>query len=53
MPFLNEKNKNNFQATVDKAVPSRNSIAHCTPLNGDDFRFVEVRFKDILKMIKS
>lgn len=53
LPFLNEKDKNSFKATIDKAIPSRNSIAHCTPLTNEDFKFVEVRFKDILKMIKS
>ena len=52
-PFLNEKDKNTFQALVDKAIPSRNSIGHCTQLSADDFRFVEVRFRDILKMIKN
>ncbi len=51
LPFLKEKNKNSFQATIDKAIPSRNSLAHCTPLTGEDFKFVEVRFKDILNMI--
>jgi len=51
--FLNEKDKNSFKATIDKAISSRNSIAHCTPLTNEDFKFVEVRFKDILKMIKS
>ncbi len=50
--FLEETDKNSFQATIDKAIPSRNSIAHCTSLNGEDLKFVEVRFKDILKMIK-
>ena len=53
LPFLRETNKNSFQATIDKAISSRNSIAHCTSLTSEDFRFVEVRFKDILKMIKS
>lgn len=53
LPYLNEKDKNSFQVTIDKAIPSRNSIAHCTPLTNEDFKFVEVRFKDILKMIKS
>jgi len=53
LPFLNEKDKSNFKATVDKAIPSRNSIAHCTTLTEEDYKVVEVRFKDILKMIKS
>jgi DNA-binding Lrp family transcriptional regulator len=53
IPLLNEKDKNSFKATIDKAIPSRNSIAHCTPLTNEDFKFVEVRFRDILNMIKS
>jgi DNA-binding Lrp family transcriptional regulator len=53
LPFLEEGNKNSFQLTVDRAIPSRNSIAHCTSLTEEDFRFVEIRFKDILNMIKS
>jgi DNA-binding MarR family transcriptional regulator len=53
LPFLNERDKHSFRVTIDKAIPSRNSIAHCTPLSTEDFKFVEVRFKDILKMIKS
>jgi DNA-binding MarR family transcriptional regulator len=53
LPFLNEKDKSKFQLTVDKAIPSRNSIAHCTPLNREDSKEVEVRFKDILRMIKN
>jgi len=52
LPFLNESDKNSFIATVEKAIPSRNSIAHCTPLSGEDLKVVEVRFKDILKMLK-
>ena len=53
LPFLNEKNKDRFQFNIDKAIPSRDSIAHCTPLTSEDFKIVDVRFKDILKMIKS
>ena len=52
-PHLHEDNKNAFGYTIDKAIPSRNSIAHCTPLNSSDLKIVEVRFNDILKMIKS
>ena len=51
--FLNEKNKSSFQATVNKVITSRNSIAHCTPLTKEDFECVVVRFKEILKMIKN
>lgn len=48
---LNEKNKDNFRATVDKALPYRNSIAHCTSLKLDDFNTAKIRFKDILDML--
>lgn len=50
--ILKEKDKSNFSATVRKAIPSRNSIAHCTPLTTKDHKVVEIRFEDILKMIK-
>ncbi len=53
LPFLNEKNKNSFQVIIDKAIPSRNSIAHCTPLTPEDLKIIDVRFTDILKMIKT
>jgi DNA-binding Lrp family transcriptional regulator len=53
LPFLEESNKTSFQLTIDKAISSRNSIAHCTSLTDEDFKFVEIRFKDILTMIKS
>ena len=49
---LNEKDKNAFAATVNKAIPSRNAIGHCIPLKSKDLRVVDVRFEDILKMIK-
>jgi hypothetical protein len=50
--YLNEKDKESFRAVIDKAIPYRNSIAHCTPLTGNDLKVVEIRFNDILKMIK-
>lgn len=50
--YLEEKDKASFGATVDKAIPSRNSLAHCTPLTKEDLKVVRVRFEDILKMIK-
>ncbi len=53
LPNLNEKNKNSFIATVDKAIPSRNAIAHSIPLKAEDLKVVDVRFSDILKMIKN
>lgn len=50
--YLNEKDKNAFAATVDKAIPSRNAIGHCIPLKSKDLKVVDVRFEDILKMVK-
>jgi len=52
LPYLNEKIKNSFIATIDKAIPSRNAIAHSIPLKAKDLKIVDVRFEDILKMIK-
>jgi hypothetical protein len=50
--FLHEVSKANFASTVDKAIPSRNSIAHSTPLTPSDLKVVQVRFNDILAMLK-
>lgn len=52
LPYLNEKNKSFFIATIDKAIPSRNAIAHSIPLKTKDLKVVDIRFEDILKMIK-
>ena len=52
VPFLREKDKRSFQVMVDKAIPYRNAIAHCTPLTDVDLRIVNLRFKDILDMLK-
>jgi len=49
---LHEKDKSSFSATIDKAIPSRNSIGHCIPLKSEDLKYVEMRFQDILKMLK-
>lgn len=51
-PYLNEQNINAFQVTIDRAIPSRNSIGHCIPLEPPDIKIIDVRFEDILKMIK-
>lgn len=51
-PHLNEQQKDKFQLKVDNAIPSRNSIGHCIPLNVEDRSDIVVRFKDIIKMIK-
>lgn len=50
--YIHEKNKTNFQLKVTNAIPSRNSIGHCIPLDANDRAEVVVRFRDILKMIK-
>ncbi len=52
LPFLNEQSKQAFQVTIDKAIPSRNSIGHCIPLHTADLKVVDVRFQDILEMIR-
>ncbi|MCK4520953.1 MAG: hypothetical protein KAU20_00130 [Nanoarchaeota archaeon] len=52
LPYLDEKDKASFSATIDKAIPSRNSIGHCIPLKNEDLKYVEMRFQDILRMIK-
>lgn len=49
---LNEKDKNAFSSTVNKAIPSRNAVGHCIPLKSEDLRVVDVRFDDILRMVK-
>jgi DNA-binding transcriptional regulator GbsR (MarR family) len=51
LPYLKEKNKSSFSATIDKAISSRNAIAHCIPLKDKDLKIADVRFEDILKMI--
>lgn len=50
--LLKEKDKETFRVVVNRAIPSRNSIAHCTALTPKDLKVVDVRFNDILKMIK-
>jgi len=52
LPYLHERDKNTFRTRVNSAIPSRNSIGHCTPMTGQDLRRVDLRFDDILKMLK-
>jgi len=52
LPYLNEQDKNAFSITINKAIPSRNAIGHCIPLKPKDLKVVDVRFEDIIKMIK-
>lgn len=51
LPHLKTKDKNDFSATVDKAIASRNAIGHCIPLKTKDLKRVDVRLSDILEMI--
>jgi DNA-binding Lrp family transcriptional regulator len=51
LPYLKERDKNSFAATIRKAIPSRNATGHCIPLTLKDFKVVEVRFTDILAML--
>lgn len=52
LPYLKEKDRNNFSATINKAIASRNAIGHCIPLKSEDLKIVDVRLQDILEMIK-
>lgn len=51
LPYLKEKNKNSFGVTIDRAIPSRNAVGHCTTLQAKDLKIVDLRFEDILKML--
>lgn len=50
--YLKTKDKSDFSATINKAIPSRNAIGHCIPLKSRDLKVVDVRLQDILEMIK-
>jgi hypothetical protein len=52
LPYLNEQNKEAFQVIIDRAIPSRNAIGHCIPLESEDLKIIEVRLNDIQRMIK-
>lgn len=53
VPFLKPKlSKQTFQETINRAIPARNAIGHCIPLKGNDLRLSDMRFIDILKMLK-
>ena len=52
-PFLKHKlTPQTFNETVTRAIPARNAIGHCIPLTGEDLKFSDMRFSDILKMLK-
>lgn len=51
-PFLHEQDKNKFNAIIGYAIPHRNAVGHCIPLKTEHLKTVEIRFQDILNMIK-
>ncbi|MDO8740360.1 MAG: hypothetical protein Q7J54_02160 [Candidatus Woesearchaeota archaeon] len=52
-PFLNTKDKTKLSTKLTEAIPMRNAVGHCIPLRaGDDQRYAEMRFKDILSLFK-
>ena len=51
-PHLKKKDKDTFKVEIERVIPSRNSIGHCISLIGDDYKYAEMRFKAILKIIK-
>ncbi|MCK4553204.1 hypothetical protein KAT80_03295 [Candidatus Pacearchaeota archaeon] len=50
--FLKSKDKSNFEHELNKVIPQRNAIGHCIPLIGDDYKYAEMRFKAVLKLLK-
>jgi len=52
LPYLNQTEKRKFEMKIDDAIPSRNATAHCTLLTDLDYKEVEIRFRDIIKMFK-
>jgi hypothetical protein len=50
--YLNETDKTHFEMIIDRAMPSRHSIGHCIPIGTKDLKTVEIRFQDIIDMIK-
>lgn len=51
--FLKNQNKSNFEHELNRLIPQRNAIGHCIPLTGDDYKYAEMRFKAVLKLLKS
>lgn len=51
-PHLKESEKNNFKVLFSRVIPFRNAIGHCIPLGNEDYKSVEVKFKEILQMVK-
>ena len=51
-PFLKEEDRKTFGLKFKIAFPFRNATGHCIPLKADDLRSFEIKFKDILNMLK-
>lgn len=51
LPYLKTKDKNDFSATINKAITSRNAIGHCIPLKPKDLKVIDLRLSDILDMM--
>ena len=51
-PYLNESDKEKFKVRINDAIESRNAIGHCIPLVGEDLGRSNIRFLDIVKMLK-
>lgn len=50
--YLEVKELNKFRIKFEGALSPRNCIAHSAPLKDKDLKIVDVRFEDILNMIK-
>ena len=49
---LRNKDRSNFDHELTKVISPRNAIGHCIPLSGDDYKYVEMRFQAILKLLR-
>lgn len=52
-PYLNEKDRKKFSLKFEIAFPFRNATGHCIPMKTEDLKSVEIKFKDILNMLKN
>jgi len=52
LPYLKKRDKDTFKVFVERSIPPRNSIGHCIGLVGDDYKRADMRFKDILSLLK-
>ena len=52
LPHLKKRDISTFKVDTERIIPSRNAIGHCIPLAGEDYKYTEMRFKTILKMLK-